>query len=191
MRWFTRTAALVLGLLTILGSVVWVQIVDRYLDASEFRVEFPWNVGYKDVLLPPITSDDQIVTVGVLFQLANPSDIAIEVVSISYRFYMDNLTDTRPFVDKDESIFVAVGGYFAAERGQIVAAHSIVFLWANMTVNGLSQPQAFDRLNRTFNGRYYPIIDAGLVYRIPETKIVDRVLGIVFTTDRGVVPRAT
>jgi len=37
-------------------------------------------------------------------------------------------------------------------------------------------------LNLTFGGRYFPIIDASLVYRVHGTSIVERVLGIEFVT---------
>jgi hypothetical protein len=188
-RWPARLAALALALLLVAGGVLWVHVMNRYVEASRVQVEMPRNVGYADVVVPPITSADAPVTVGVLFWVRNPSGIAIEVLTISYQFYMDNLTDTRPFVDKDDTLFIAVGGYFAGEEGQIVPPHGEVFVWGNMTIRPTLQPDALDRLNHTFNGLYFPIINAGLIYRIPGTEIVDTVVGIWFVTQTGVPPR--
>ena len=54
------------------------------------------------------------------------------------------------------------------------------------------RPAAGDplRLNRTFYDppKYFPIIDAGMVYAIAGTSLVDRVLDIVFVTQSGVMP---
>ncbi len=190
MTWFARLAAVALGTLAVLGGVLWVDVVDRYVAVSEVRVTLWQHVGFADVVIPPITSDDQVVTVGILFRVGNPTEVPVEVTSISYRFYMDNLTDTRPFPDKDDTIFVAVGGFFASEAGETVPPRSVGLIWANMTVRGATQPETLQRLNLTFFGRYYPIIDAGLVYRVPGTAVVDRVVGLVFATEGGVLPRA-
>lgn len=186
-----RPAALVLALLAISGVVLWANVVNRYVEASRVQVELPGNVGFADVVIPPIVGNEDVVTVGVLFAVRNPSGIPIEVIAIPYRFFMDNVSDTRPFPDKDETIFVASGGYFASTSPAVVDPHAVALVWANMSVHRFSQPVALERLNRTFNGVYFPIIEAGLVYRIPGTEIVDSIVGIWFASETGVVPRAT
>lgn len=190
MTWYGRAAAVVLVVLAVSGGILWIHVVDRYVAASDARARFGQNVGIAEVRIPPVTSSDQEVTVGVRFFIGNPSGIAIDIVQISYRFYMDNLTDTRAFPDKADSIFVASGGYFPSTDPAVVGPRSSLTMWINMTVRGANQPEAIERLNLTFNGNYYPIIDAGLVYRIHGTAIVDRVLGIVFVTEAGVPPSA-
>jgi len=188
MTWFAKVAAVFLAVLAIVGAIVWVNFLDRYIAASDARRQIGGNVGYKDVTIPAVTSPDQNVTVGVRFFLRNPSGIAIDIMHISYRFYMDNLTDTRSFAEKGSSIFVVAGGFFPPGVGYVVGPHSTGIVWGNATVFGETQPTQLARLNLTFGGRYFPIIDASLVYRVHGTSIVERVLGIEFATSGGIVP---
>ena len=189
MTWFAKAAAVFVAVLAVVGAVAWVDFVDRYVAASDARMQIPGNVGYHDVTIPAITSPDQNVTVGVLFELRNPSGIAIDIMHISYRLYMDNLTDTRPFAEKSASIFVVPGGFFPPGIGYVVGPHTTALVWGNATVFGATQPTQLERLNVTFGGHYYPIIDASLVYRVHDTSIVERVLGIEFPTPQGgIVP---
>src|SRR3989475_162785 len=152
------------------------------------RMQFGGHVGYQTVTTPAVTSPDQNVTVGVRFFLRNPSGIAIDIMHISYRFYMDNLTDTRSFAEKGASIFVVAGGFFPPGIGYVVGPHSTADVWGNATVFGETQPTQLARLNLTFGGRYFPIIDASMVYRVHGTSIVERVVGIEFATSGGIVP---
>jgi hypothetical protein len=192
MTWFTKAAAMFLAVLAIVGGVTWVNFLDRYIAASDARMQIPGNVGYHDVTIPAITSPDQNVTVGVLFELRNPSGIAIDIMHISYRLYMDNLTDTRAFAEKSASIFVVPGGFFPpGPIGYVVGPHTTALVWGNATVFGATQPTQLERLNLTFGGHYFPIIDASLVYRVHGTSIVERVLGIEFVTSIGVVPNGS
>lgn len=191
MIWYAKVAAAVLAVLTILGIVVWADVTNRYLAASEARSVMWGAVSYAgDPQIPNITSPEQRVSVGVLFRVTNPSPIAIQVLTISYKFYMDNVTDTRSFPMKANSIYVGMGGFYADTEGPIIAAHGEAWIWANMTVDGALQSEALDRLNLTFYDPplYFPIIDAGMVYAIMGTTIVDRVLGIDFSTETGVAP---
>ncbi len=103
----------------------------------------------------------------------------------------DNLTDTRPFAEKSASIFVVPGGFFPSGIGYVVGPHTTALVWGNATVFGATQPTQLKRLNLTFGGRYFPIIDASLVYRVHGTSIVERVLGIEFVTSIGVVPNGS
>src|SRR2546422_1604465 len=188
MTWFAKVAAVFLAVLAIVGAIVWVNFLDRYIAASDARMQIGGNVGYQNVTIPAVTSPDQNVTVGVRFFLRNPSGIAIDIMQISYRFYMDNLTDTRSFAEKGASIFVVAGGFFPPGIGYVVGPHSTADVWGNATVFGETQPTQLARLNLTFGGRYFPIIDASLVYRVHGTSIVERVLGIEFATSGGIVP---
>ncbi len=142
------------------------------------------NIGYSAVQVPRVTSPDQPVTIGVQFVVENPSGIGLVLTQISYQFYMDNLTDTRDFVEKEASIRVTRGGYFPQANPATVPARSTGMIWVNTTVEG----DALSRLNLTFNGLYFPIVIADFVYRIEGTTILDRLVGIVFSTSRGVEP---
>jgi len=124
MTWFAKVAAVFLAVLAIVGAIVWVNFLDRYIAASDARRQIGGNVGYENVTIPAVTSPDQNVTVGVRFFLRNPSGIAIDIMHISYRFYMDNLTDTRSFAEKGASIFVVAGGFFPPGVGYVVGPHS-------------------------------------------------------------------
>jgi len=188
MSWHRRFAAVALVVLAVSGTILWAHIVDRYVAASDARATFWQNVGIVEVRVPTVTSPDQEVPVGVRFYFGNPSGIALEIIQISYRFYMDNLTDSRPLPDKADDIFVAAGGYFPTTNPAVVGSRSSLDLWTNLTVRGATQPEAIERLNMTFNENYYPIIDADVVYRIHGTTIVDRVLGIFFQPSTGVPP---
>lgn len=187
MTWFAKGAAVFLVAIAVVGAVAWVNFLDRYIAASDARMRIPENVGYQSVNIPAVTSPDQIVTIGVSFVLRNPSGIAIDIMHISYTFYMDNLTDTRSFAEKSASIFVVTGGFFP-RVDYVVGPDTSVTVWGNATVFGATQPTQLERLNRTFGGNYFPIIDASLVYRVHGTSIVERVLGIEFVTSIGVVP---
>src|SRR3989454_9885700 len=101
MTWFAKVAAVFLAVLAIIGAIVWVNFLDRYIAASDARMPIGGNVGYQNVTIPAVTSPDQNVTVG---------------------------------------------------------------------------------------GRYFPIIDASMVYRVHGTSIVERVVGIEFATSGGIVP---
>lgn len=191
MTWFAKLAAVFLAALAIVGAIVWVNLLDRYIAASDARIQIGDNIGYENVTIPAITSPGQNVTVGVLFLLRNPSGIEVDIMHISYRFYMDNLTDTRSFAEREASIFVVTGGFFPPGIGYVVGPHTTASVWGNATVRGATQPTQLARLNLTFGGRYFPIIDASLVYRVHGTSIVERVLGIDFATQRGIVPDAT
>src|SRR3989441_3534748 len=191
MTWYAKVAAVFLAVLAIIGGIVWVNFLDRYIAASDVRMQLGGNVGYANVSIPAVTSPNQNVTVGVLFFLRNPSGIAIDIMHISYRFYMDNLTDTRSFAEKSASIFVVPGGFFPPGIGYVVGPHSTATVWGNATVFGATQPTQLSRLNLTFGGRYFPIIDASLVYRVHGTSIVERVLGIEFVTSGGIVPHGS
>ncbi len=189
MIWSSRIAAIALAILTVLGAILWVDLSSRYLAASEARVALWHNVAYEDIRIPLISSNDQLVTIGVLFRVTNPTSIGVEVLSLSYEFYMDDLLDPRPFFEKSRDIFIGVGGYYAAETGTLVAPHSDGFVWANLTVYGAAQPDTIERLNLTFNGRYYPILNGWMVYRVAGTSVKDRVLGISFLPPpSGVAP---
>jgi len=189
MMWFERIAALSLAILSVLGVAVWVDLSNRYLAASEVRIALWSNVAYEDIRIPRITSDDQVVTIGVLFRVTNPTGIGVDVHRLSYQLYMDNLTDPRPFFDKRRDITVGVGGYYSSDGGILVAAHSSGFIWANLTVLGAVQPETMDRLNLTFNGKYYPIIVAEMVYRVAGTSVTGSVRGLqYFPPPTGVPP---
>lgn len=190
MIWFAKVAAAVLAVLTILGGVLWVDVTGRYLAASEARSLMGDAVTYGDIRIPTITATDQRVTVGVLFHVTNPSSIAIEVRTISYKFYMDNLMDTRSFTEKASSIYVGASGFYANPDGRTIPARGDGWIWANLTVDGALDATALAHLNRTFfePPEYFPIVDAGMVYAIVGTSLVDRVLGIVFVTQTGVPP---
>jgi len=191
MIWFAKVAAAVLAVLTVLGAVLWADVTERYLAASEARSVMAESVVYGEIRIPVVASADQRVLVGVRFHVTNPSPIAVEIRTISYEFYMDNLADTRSFTEKEDSIYVGAGGFFPQTGGPTIPARGDGWIWANMTVDGALQPEALAHLNRTFYGRYYPIVDAGLVYAITGTSIVDRVMGIRFVTQAGVVPYAS
>src|SRR2546425_13054189 len=171
-----------------MGGFVWWTFLVWCLAASGLRMQSGGSDAYANVSIPAVTSPNQNVTVGVLFFLRNPSGIAIDIMHISYRFYMDNLTDTRSFAEKSASIFVVPGGFFPTGIGYVVGPHSTATVWGNATVFGATQPTQLSRLNLTFGGRYFPIIDASLVYRVHGTSIVERVLGIAFVTSGGIVP---
>ncbi len=188
MNWLPKAAAIVLVALAIFGAAEWSNAVDRYIAASDARMRIGENVGYVNVTIPPVTSATQVVNIGVLFLVRNPSGIALDVIQIQYRFWMDNLTDTRAFPLKANSIYVTSGGFFPGGDGLLVGPHASTGIWANATVQGMTQPAVLAKLNVTFGGNYYPIIDATLVYRIHSTAIVDKVLGIVFITSTGVRP---
>src|SRR6266508_4901442 len=87
MTWFSKLAAVALASLAIIGVVVWVNLLDRYIAASDVRMQFGNNVAYESVTIPAITSPDQDVTIGVQFFFRNPSAIAVDIIHISYRFY--------------------------------------------------------------------------------------------------------
>ena len=187
MTWFAKVAAVFLVVLAVVGAVAWANFLDRYIAASDARMRIGDNVGYQSVTIPAITSPDQTVVIGVQFLLRNPSGIAIDILHITYRFYMDNLSDTRSFAEKSASIFVVAGGFFPP-AGYVVGPHTTASVWGNATVFGATQPTQLARLNLTFGGRYFPIIDASLVYEVQGTLIIERVLGIEFATSGGIVP---
>jgi hypothetical protein len=191
MTWFAKGAAVFLVALAVVGAVSWVNFLDRYIAASDARIRIPGNVGYRSVSIPAIVSPDQNVTVGVLFEIRNPSAIAIDIMHISYRLYMDNLSDTRSFAEKSASIFVVPGGFFPLGIGYVVEPHTTALVWGNATVFGATQPTQLERLNLTFGGRYFPIIDAALVYRVHDTSIVERILGIEFAPSGGIPPNGS
>ena len=141
MIWFAKVAAAVLAVLTVLGGILWVDVTGRYLAASQARTLVGEAVSYADLRIPTIASEDARVTVGVLFHVANPSPIALEIRTISYKFYMDNLLDTRAFVEKADSIYVGSSGFFSDTEGQTVPAHGEGWIWANLTVDGALQPE--------------------------------------------------
>lgn len=190
MIWFAKVAAAVLVVLTVLGTVLWADVTNRYLAASEARSVMGGAVSYGEIRIPLITSADQRVSVGVLFHVTNPSPIAVQVRTISYKFYMDDLMDTRSFAEKADSIYVGASGFYADTEGPTIPARGDGWIWANLTVDGALQPEALAHLNRTFllPPRYFPIVDAGMVYTIAGTTIVDRVMGILFVTQEGVMP---
>ncbi len=190
MIWFSKVAAVVLAVLAVLGTVLWADVTNRYLAASEARSVIGDAVSYADLRIPVITSAAQQVSVGILYRVVNRAPIAIEVRTLSYKFYMDNLADTRSFTQKADSIYVATSGYYPNLEGTVVPAHGEGWIWANLTVDGAANPEALDHLNLTFFGKYYPIVDTAMVYAIVGTSIVDRVMGIGFSTDTGVSPYA-
>src|SRR6266508_2666905 len=87
MTWFSKLAAVTLAALAIVGVIAWVNLLDRYIAASDVRMQFGNNVGYQSVAISAITSVDQDVTIGVQFFFRNPSAIAVDIIHISYRFY--------------------------------------------------------------------------------------------------------
>ncbi len=190
MIWYAKVAAGVLALLAVLGTVLWADVTERYLAATEARSAMGGAVEYEAIQVPAIVSADPRVSVGVLFRVTNPSSIAIEVRTISYKFYMDDLTDTRSWAEKEDYLYVGAAGYFPQTGGMTIAPRGEGHIWANLTVDGVLQPVALTHLNRTFFGKYYPIVDASMVYAIVGTSLVDRVDGIVFVTQTGVAPYA-
>ncbi|MFQ5870913.1 MAG: hypothetical protein ACE5IB_01980 [Candidatus Geothermarchaeales archaeon] len=178
----------VLLILALLGLSIWSQVVVTYVAVSDAQVTIPAHVQILEVRIPKLTPEDSQATVGVLVGVENPSAISIIVFSITYAFYMDNLTDTRTFWEKERDIFVGTGGFYEGEGGFEVPARSARQIWANLTVDGDRQPQALERLNTSFSGRYYPILFATMLYRFPEMRMVGIVRGLSFSTFQGVVP---
>lgn len=188
MIWYRQVGVVVLAGLAVSGGVVWAHVTDRYIAATDLRLRIGDSIGYEAVHIPRVTGPDEQVTIGVLFYVANPTGIGLELTQIAYQFYMDNLTDTRAFLEKADSIFVGRGGYFSQESPATFPARSTGGIWVNLTIQGDVQPVALSRLNLTFNGLYYPIIITEFVYRVQGTTIVDREVGVVFTTSTGVAP---
>jgi hypothetical protein len=188
MIWYRQVGVIVLAALAVSGVVVWADVTDRYVAATELRLRVGDSIGYDAIHIPPIMDGDESVTVGVLFSIANPTGVGLQITQIAYQFYMDNLTDTRAFLEKADSIFVGRGGYFSQENPATFPARSTGNIWVNLTIEGDLQPVALSRLNLTFNGRYYPIIITEFVYRVQGTTVVDREVGIVFSTNSGLEP---
>ncbi len=188
MTWYRRVAVGALVVLALTGAILWAHVTDRYVAASDIRIRIWGSVGIAEVRIPRIQETDTSVTIGVRFVIGNPSRIGIEIQQISYRFYMDNLTDTRPFALKADSIFVGTGGFYPRGEPAMVGPGATALIWANMTVFAATQPLAFERMQLSPDGKYYPIVSGEMVYRIQGTTIVDRVLGIGFSTREGVAP---
>ncbi len=183
-----KVAGLLLLVIAILGTVPWYQGVSAYVAISEAQLQIPRHVAITDVMMPEMPRAEGITSVTVLVQVGNPSNIAIEVFAITYRFYMDNLTDTRTFWEKEGDIYVAIGGFYDAVGGYVIPARTTRELWANLTVYAETQPQALQRLNTSFNGRFYPILLGSMHYRFPGVPGVWVVRGLMYSSFRGVVP---
>ncbi|MFQ5907305.1 MAG: hypothetical protein ACE5JE_00530 [Thermoplasmata archaeon] len=184
-----RVTAVILLVLTITGVVLWAQVLGTYIAINDARLHVPDRVGILEVRVPRLPTDNGTATVGVLVRVENPSSIAIRVFSITYWLYMDNLVDTRAFWEKADDIEVGRGGFHDELGGYVVPPHSVRDLWANLTVEQDRDPVAWERLNLSFGGRYYPIVLGGtLQYRFPGLKILGQVRGLSFTTFQGVVP---
>src|SRR5437867_12877622 len=54
MTWFAKVAAVFLAVLAIIGAIVWVNFLDRYIAASDARMQIGGNVGYQNVTIPEI-----------------------------------------------------------------------------------------------------------------------------------------
>ncbi|MEE9236357.1 MAG: hypothetical protein V3U52_01000 [Thermoplasmata archaeon] len=175
-------------ILAILGLFLWYNAVGSYLAINDARLNLPQHVSIVEVEVPELTSAESRATVGVLVRIENPSAAPIIVFRITYEFYMDNLTDTRPFWEKHEDIYVGPGGFYEAEGGFEVPAGGVRWIWANLTVDDDVRPHSLERLNTSFNGRYYPIVLGALQYRFPGTNIVESVRSLTFSTPMGVIP---
>lgn len=181
-------AGATLLVLAIIGGSLWAQAVGAYVAINDARMSLPEHVAITEVRIPRVDPSDSQATVGVLVRVENPSAVPIIVFRITYDFYMDNLTDTRPFSEKMEDILVGPGGFYERLGGREVPAGSVRYIWANMTVDENVRPQSMDRLNTSFNGRFYPIVIGALQYRIPNTEMVESIRGLAFFTSGGVIP---
>lgn len=178
----------VLLTLAILGVFLWSQALGPYVAINDAQLNLPQHVHIVDVGIPELSSGESRATVGVLVRVENPTAFPIIVFRITYDLYMDNLTDTRSFWEKRDDIYVGVGGFHLDRGGFEVPAGRIRHIWANLTIDGERQASSLERLNTSFNGRYYPIVLATLQYRFPGTDMVESVLGLAFSTPLGVVP---
>jgi hypothetical protein len=190
MMWYRQAGVAVLAILGVAGVLAWVTVVDHYIATADLQTRIGDSIAFQFVNIPPVTRPDQRVTVGVRFAVDNPSGIGLEFTQITYQLFMDNLTDSRPFAEKAESIFVDRGGFFAQESPASFPARSTGGLWVNVTIDGSADPEDLSRLNVTFNGRYYPIVIAEFVYRAQGTMVTGRVIGLVFSTSGGIEPYA-
>ncbi|MFQ6060141.1 MAG: hypothetical protein ACE5KV_02450 [Thermoplasmata archaeon] len=160
------------------ASLLYISSVN-YLNVTETRLTLPRHIRISEVRIPRIADESKDVTVQVLFNISNPSKLAIVVTSIESHFYMDNKSDPRSFSEKKEDVWVGLGQFtLPKDKAYVVLPGETRTIPVNMTVFGGTM--YISVLNTTDQGRYYPIIDGRVYYTFEEFDLVEKVWGVVF-----------
>lgn len=159
----------------------------NYLNYTETASEIPQNIEISEVRIPLITDESQDQTVEVLFTVSNPSSLTIYVTGIEAYIYMDNLSDTRPFLGKMNEILVGIGQFNLQKAdSHIIRPGESMTIPVRMTVSGGSVFMSI--LNTTANGKYYPYVFGTLWFTFEYIDLIEVVRGVSFLGSRGVEP---
>lgn len=159
-----------------------------YINYTETATVIPQNTMISDVRIPLITDESQDQTVEILFEVTNPSNLAVYITSIEAHVYMDNLSDSRQLVEKLDDILVGTGQFTVPKSdAYVVGPGESLTIPVHLTVSGGSQ--FMSRLNTTSGGKYYPYIFGTMWYTFDYIDLIEKVEGVAFLGGFGVDPR--
>lgn len=187
----------ILKVLVVLFAVISLALTSittiNYSNVMDARIKIPGNVYVENVIIPEIVDESNNAMVSVVLNITNPTNIDIYVYDITYRFYMNNLSDP---MDLDSSSSwddwaVGLGGFtLQVDSGIRVPSKTSRSIYSNMTViGGVEGSMAITHLNVTDpNGNYHPLVIASLRYTFENIDVQEVVRGIFFYSEVGIPP---
>lgn len=159
----------------------------NYLNYTETVSEIPRNIRISEVRIPLITDESQDQTVEVLYEISNPSSLTIFVTSIEAYIYMDNKSDTRPFLEKMDDVLVGIGQFNHQKAdSHVIRPGESMTIPVLMTISGGSRFMSI--LNTMYNGKYYPYVFGTVWYTFDYIDLIEIVRGVSFLGGAGVDP---
>lgn len=160
----------------------------NYINYTETKTTLPHGIVISEVRVPLIEDESLDHTVQVIFNITNPSNLAVYIFNIEYFFYMDNKSDTRSFVEKFESIIIGTGLlHLEKYEAYIVRPGETVSIPVNLTISGGSI--FMSRLNTTnHQGLYFPYVFGTVRYTFEDIDIIEIFRGVFFSGGQGIKP---
>lgn len=179
MNMFVRLLGVAFISIAIFVAVLLGISVVNYDNVTETRVTLPDNIYISEVRIPRIDDESVDVTVNAFFNVTNPSKIPVYITNIESFVYMDNLSDSRPFLEKRNDLLVGVAQFtLPKEQSYVVKPGKSLTIPVNLTVSGGTRYVSI--LNTTSDGKYHPVIEGTLRYTYDNIDIIEVIRGVMY-----------
>ncbi len=160
MHVIARILAVAYLALAAFAGIVYVQTTVNYVNVAEINLNIENHVLVVGVQLNWTGNDTDAAVVYVRFNVTNPGNIDLIVMSTDFVLHMDDPLDPRPWFDSDKlrATEIQPGGFnFGREEGVLVRPGQTRTLHMAATVQpGSPRMTAFNTTD--LNGLYHPII---------------------------------
>ncbi|HEV8594153.1 MAG TPA: hypothetical protein VGR51_01325 [Thermoplasmata archaeon] len=177
--------------LALFGALVYVQTTSNYVNVADVSLNMGSHLSVVGVQLNWTGSVNDSAVVYVRFNVTNPGNIDILVMSTDFVLHMDDPLDPRSVYDADKlrATEIQPGG-FNLGREQGVVVHPGQTRTLHMATTVESGTSRMDRLDRPDgNGLYHPLIWLPrIVYTFVDFDLTNVAYMVPFYESQGVRP---